>query len=219
METQNKYVLVYWDCRGRAQPVRYLLEYLSIPYEEKRYEIQNATEWFEKDKHELKHPFPNLPYLRDGERIITETEAIYQYICKKANRKDLLGANEEEEIDVCTTRWVINDVAVAIAEVAYTENFETIKDAQLDERVAPKLEYLSKFLGEKEFLHGHITYVDFILYEQLVIMEALKPEILAKNLKDYIERFANQKFMKDYMASDKYIKRPFFGYAYWNPME
>jgi Glutathione S-transferase len=219
MQNQNKYVLTYWNCRGRAQPLRFLLEYLGIPYEEKRYEIKDAMDWFAKDKHQLNHPFPNLPNLKDGERIVTETEAIYQYICKKANRKDLLGANEEEEIDVCTTRWFLHDLAYAIGEIAYNKDFETIKDAELEKKVAPKLAYISKFLGEKEFLHGHITYVDFLCYELLTIMEALKPEMLAKNLKDYIERFANQKFMKNYMASDKYIKRPFYGLATWNPME
>lgn len=34
----NKLVLGYWGIRGRANPIRYLLEYTEVPYEEKTYQ-------------------------------------------------------------------------------------------------------------------------------------------------------------------------------------
>jgi glutathione S-transferase len=40
--------LGYWGIRGRAQPVRYLLEFLGLPYEEKRY--TDPAQWFGVDK-------------------------------------------------------------------------------------------------------------------------------------------------------------------------
>jgi len=41
--------------------------------------------------------FPNLPYIRDLEtgKLVTESHAIVQYICYKANREDLLGKSFE----------------------------------------------------------------------------------------------------------------------------
>lgn len=38
-----------------------------------------------------KNPAANLPYLLDGDKVITETAAILVYVCHKANRADLLG--------------------------------------------------------------------------------------------------------------------------------
>ncbi len=221
MQDKPKLLLAYWNCRGRAQAIRFLLEYLGVPYEEKRYEIKNAMDWFGKEKHEIQHSFPNLPYLKDGDKYITETEAIYQYICRKNDRRDLLGKTEDDQIEVCTMRWVLHDLVYFIGETAYDKDFEKIKDTQLEKRAAPKLQQLSKYLGTKEYLQGYITYVDFLFFEILTIVQAMKPELLDKheNLKQYLERFSNQQFMKDYVTSDRYIKRPFYGVATWNPMD
>lgn len=65
---ENKLVLGYWPIRGIAQPIRFLLEYLEIPYEEKRY--TDHEEWFNKDYTTFGHPFTNLPYLKDGTNVI-----------------------------------------------------------------------------------------------------------------------------------------------------
>ena len=35
-------VLGYWKIRGMAQPIRFLLAYLEVPYEEKTYEMGEA---------------------------------------------------------------------------------------------------------------------------------------------------------------------------------
>jgi len=36
-----------------------------------------------------------LPYLIDGDKVISESDAIAVYLCHKANRKDLLGRNAD----------------------------------------------------------------------------------------------------------------------------
>ena len=38
-------VLGYWDIRGLCQPIRYTLEYLGVPYEDKTYEQGDAPEY------------------------------------------------------------------------------------------------------------------------------------------------------------------------------
>ena len=41
--------LGYWNIRGLAQQLRYILEYTEAKYEEKRYSETN-DDWFSKDK-------------------------------------------------------------------------------------------------------------------------------------------------------------------------
>lgn len=85
----RKVILAYYPIRGLAQSIRNLCEYLKIAYEDKQY--ANREEWFGKDKLTFKSDFPNLPYLIDGDKYITESEAIIIYLIYKANRTDLLG--------------------------------------------------------------------------------------------------------------------------------
>ncbi len=48
--------------------MRFLLEYLGVPYEEKKY--ADRDEWFTKDKVAMSaNPLVNLPYLKDGEHV------------------------------------------------------------------------------------------------------------------------------------------------------
>jgi len=67
---------------------------------------------------------------------------------------------------------------------------------------------LNKFLKKKEFPHEYLTYVDFVLFEALEIINAMKNEILEKyeNFKEFHEIFGEQKFMRDYIRSDRYIR-------------
>lgn len=69
----DKVTLGYWDIRGLAERVRLLLEYLNVPYEQKLFTNENRPEWFDVLKPELvkKNPAINLPYLQDGDKVIT----------------------------------------------------------------------------------------------------------------------------------------------------
>lgn len=204
--------LCYWDMRGKAQTIRYLLEYLSLPYEEKKYPMDKTSEWFEHDKLNFPTAFPNLPYLIDNEKYITETEAILQYLCKKAERRDLLGKTEDDQITVAVTRGVLTDLLFWIKDLAYDKSYEKIRDEVLSTKCEPKLAQFNKFMGKKAFLHGYITYVDFLLYQALDMLCMMKPDILSKydNLKKFQRKFAEQNFMQDYIKSSRYVKKPYF---------
>lgn len=84
-------LLSYWNIRGRAEPIRMLLSYLQLEYSYKGYDTHQSKEWHQKDKPLLKTPFPNLPYLQYGDKILTESDAIVHHLCFIANRADLLG--------------------------------------------------------------------------------------------------------------------------------
>lgn len=68
---ENKITLGYWGVRGRAQIPRLLLAYTDAIWEDVTYTA--PEQWFQKDKFNLGIPFPNLPYVIDGELKLTES--------------------------------------------------------------------------------------------------------------------------------------------------
>lgn len=64
----SQYELGYWNFRGLAQPIRHLLKYLQIPFHDNR--IDNPDDWFKKMKPALNDPMANLPYLKDGDKVL-----------------------------------------------------------------------------------------------------------------------------------------------------
>ena len=62
LKTEAKVVLAYWNLRGLAQPIRYILEYVKQPYEDKQYQFgenDDRSEWL-KEKPNLGFDFPNV---------------------------------------------------------------------------------------------------------------------------------------------------------------
>src|SRR4051794_40946240 len=100
--TDNELILGYWKIRGLASLLRHLLAYCEVPFQNKFY--TDGNEWFGKDKQELGFKFPNLPYIIDGEKKITESKALTQYIPLRAGRRDLLGDTDDKFIKV-QTAW------------------------------------------------------------------------------------------------------------------
>ena len=42
--------------------------------------------------------FANLPWLKDGNKILTESNAIEQYICLRGKQPDMLGSTDDEKV-------------------------------------------------------------------------------------------------------------------------
>ena len=155
--------LGYWGIKGVAEPIRWLIAYLGL--EVKEYNPASAEEWFGQKKSSLGLEYPNLPYLIDGDFKLTESTAIPYYLANKAGRADLFGKDLKEQVLHKEIEGVLNDLRSNLNKAIFhhekhLEQFKRFVD--LGAPSSAKLEMLSKFLGEKEFFLGHLTWVDFL---------------------------------------------------------
>ena len=78
-----------------------------------------------------------------------------------------------------------------------------------------KIEPIVKFLGEKEFLVGdYVTWMDFYFYEFIQFISFLTDtDVFVKYpiLLKYVKHMENLAGLKEYLASDKFMVKPFNG--------
>ncbi|KAL7636033.1 UNVERIFIED_CONTAM: hypothetical protein RMT77_013851 [Armadillidium vulgare] len=204
--------LAYWNIRGLAQYIKFLLEYTGEEYVEKIYKFgpapdYDSSQWFkEKFTHGL--DFPNLPYYIDGDIKLTQSVAILKHVARKHN---LLGDSKEEVARAEMLEYEAMDMLMIFGNITYSPNFEKEKDNFITEKMEPKLAQHSQFLGGSDwFLGNKISYVDFILYEAFYGFYLLSPSSFDKyeNLKKFMERLEGLEPIKKYIESDRYIKYP-----------
>ena len=211
----QKIIIGYWDLRGIVAPIKYLLEYLKVDYEDK-YHFYGEAPTFNKDswllvKDHLGFDFPNLPYLIQGDFKLTESQAIYRYICRKYG-PELLGKTIADK--------AIVDMVMSVTVDLRTTSYEMIYDTG-DRKAMQDLGYgvfekISRFLGDKQFIAGdYLTFPDFFIYENIELFDYVCDQGgLCKrfpNLATYRERIANLPGVKEYLGSDRSLKRPFNG--------
>lgn len=114
-------ILGYWGIRGLAQVSRFLLEYVGLKYDEKRY--TDPTQWFGKDNEDLQKKglfWHNLPYLVDGDFLLSESTAIEEYIIYRGGKDtELLGLCPKEKAQVKMLAGVINDLRTPLVKLCY----------------------------------------------------------------------------------------------------
>ena len=78
-----------------------------------------------------KNPAMTLPYLIDGDKVITQSDAILIYICHRSGRVDLLGRNPDEWVQTATVWGVFKDLYRNYIQFVYAkyENEEAWKAA------------------------------------------------------------------------------------------
>ncbi|XP_015916706.2 glutathione S-transferase class-mu 26 kDa isozyme 47 [Parasteatoda tepidariorum] len=203
----GKPILAYWDLRGLAEPIRYLLHYKNVQFEDKRY--QRDGTW-EKEKFTFDLDFPNLPYYMDDKVKLTQSTTILRYLAKKF---DLEGKSEEERLRVSLAEQQILDFRLAFFMTIASPDFEKKKEEYL-KKVPDSLKLISNFLGNRKFLAGdNVTYVDFMAYDVFEFNVFLSKTILDgfPILKAYQERIRNLPELKSYFSSITYKKWPIVG--------
>ncbi|XP_012585561.1 PREDICTED: glutathione S-transferase Mu 2-like [Condylura cristata] len=168
----------------------------------------DRSQWLS-EKFKLGLDFPNLPYLIDGDRRITQSNAILRYLARKHN---LCGETEEEKIRIDILGNQIRDTRMNLAMVCYSPDFEKLKPDYLKGLPETVTQY-SQFLGERPWFAGDkVTYVDFLAYDALDRLRVFQPTSLdaSPNLKAFLRRFEGLPRISAYMKSSRYLPHPMY---------
>ena len=198
----------YWEDRGQGQVSRLLLAYTGAAWKDVKY--TSPDQWYAKDKTQLGLPFPNLPYLIDGDIKLTETTAIRRYIPKRFGKPELLGKDLKDEAVVDNLLGVFGDVKTSIGPLFWDNQWEGKVEAAIA-KIVPKLQMLAVFYGEKEFSLGYLTLADFVIADFSYFLEKLVPQVYAKypfigRTRDNFEALPE---IKAYYEQEWAVKAPF----------
>ncbi|GIX89416.1 glutathione S-transferase Mu 1 [Caerostris extrusa] len=200
-------VLGYWDVRGRAEPIRYLLHFRKVDFVDKRY-ARGDGEW-QKDKFNLGLDFPNLPYYMDGDVKLSQTFAILRYL---AGKYGLDGKTDQQRLRVFLAEQQSADFRNNLRTVAVSNDYEKLKDDFI-KTLPDAFSLWNKFLGNRKYLAGDdVTYVDFMVFENLDFYRLFHPSIIDEfpTLKDYHSRIKNLPELQGYFNSSTYRRWPIF---------
>ena len=85
----------YWNIRGLGAPLRMMAEYAGVDYEAKLHD-SDTDEWAELKAELIKtNPLANLPYVIDGDTVVTQSNACFAYLGEKFG---LLGSDATERV-------------------------------------------------------------------------------------------------------------------------
>jgi len=209
----DKPVLGYWKIRGLGHPVRFLLHYLEVDFEDKCYEFtpEGTTDYWLAVRDKLDLPLPNLPYILDGKDKVTESRAIMKHLCR-TRKPELLGKSPEIQTRIdMVDNFMYDLVYTGLIPVIYRYTEEMHNEYK--ELEARKLGYLCDLIKDDKWMAGEdITYVDFLAYEVLYHITVYDPKSLEKfpKLQAYLKRVEGLPAIKAYMAGPNFLKGPLY---------
>jgi len=206
----SKPTLGYWDIRGLAEPIRLMLEYAQVEYDQKLYTVGPAPDYKRNAWMDVKENmglnFPNLPYYLDGDVQICESWAIMKHI---ARSNGLMA--EAKDAPLCDqAEGVIQDFRMSFVMMCYRPNFDENKKAFFDQ-LPTKMARFDSFLRKNKWMGGEkLTYVDFAFAEILDQLQMMDKEVYDKyqNVAEYLKSFMKTEKIAAYRSSSKFKKFP-----------
>ncbi|KAK9744507.1 Glutathione S-transferase, C-terminal domain [Popillia japonica] len=110
--------LIYFPLKGVGEPIRWLLKYGNIEYEDI---LIGFDDW---PKIKPTTPFGQIPLYEENGKKINESIAISRYLGKKVN---LIGENDWENLEIDAIVDTINDLRLKLKKYGY-EKDEKIKE-------------------------------------------------------------------------------------------
>jgi glutathione S-transferase len=171
-----KPLLTYFAVRGRAEPVRVMLEDLGVEYDERRVTMD---EW-PAVKPTLM--FGQLPTYRQGEVFIDQSHAIYRYLARK---HALYGDNERERIRCDVVEEAFVDAQNSIGGFCWRPDFAEQRATYEETQLPMLLDKLQRLLdlnhgGRRWWVGERPSYVDFLAWHTLEYVRALSPRNLER---------------------------------------
>ncbi|KAG8256048.1 hypothetical protein J6590_077673 [Homalodisca vitripennis] len=160
----TKYKLTYFNGRGRAEAIRWLLVYMDEEFEDVRID---SEDWL---KMKQTTPFGQLPLLEEEGKPICQSLAIVRYLAKKAG---LAGNNDWEDLQLD----IVSDTLVDLRTPAgafVRETNEDLKKAKKETYIKETLPFymkkLDSIVGENGgyLANKKLSWVDFVFTATLV---------------------------------------------------
>uniref|UniRef100_A0A914Z2L6 glutathione transferase n=1 Tax=Panagrolaimus superbus TaxID=310955 RepID=A0A914Z2L6_9BILA len=175
------YTLNYFPIRGLAEPARLLLHYAGQEFTDKR--LTNE-QWLAMKP---LTPYGQLPILEVDGHTIAQSGAIYRFL---GNKFGLCGKDEWESAEIDSIMFALlafgNEVREFFAVSAGRQ--EGDKAALFENQFKPAAEkYLPAFhqalskTGSGYFVKSGISYIDFVVAENVDKLNGLLPEFFAKH--------------------------------------
>lgn len=217
-DLSTKPTLGYWRIRGLAQPIRVMLAYCGVDFEDTMYDVSLTEEGWDRSawtnvKFSLGMDYPNLPYLIDGETKLTETAGIMRYIAKKwdpsllgssaaqLGKTEMLFAHVMKMKELCTLPCYMGQ-----------KQGEELKD-QIAEDCQPILEKIMEVAEGSAWLTGDsLTWLDFFFAEVVEYMEVILDERFVAQIPashEYLEKFRALDKVKEFYSKEGVMLKPF----------
>lgn len=177
-----------------------MLAYSGNKFEDKKIV---GEEWFGKEKPTM-GPMANVPYLKEGDFVLTESSAICYYLAEKHG---LMGETLLEKVRVKQAAAFFADWRMRWLRMCFGNDFEKQKEAWLAKDLPEMVKRTADLLGDKDFFCGKLSWADFEAHELLFSYKFMEEKCLDEypTLKAFMERFENLPNIKEYMASDGYL--------------
>lgn len=167
----------YWNIRGLAAPLRMMAMYSGLQHKVAAYAIPDGSFdrscWLGEPKAKLRqsNALINLPYVKDGDRVVTQSNACMSYLGRKTG---CWGSNEDEIVACEQLLCEIYDVRGAVVRFSYPATPDAAPGFIADVRLgglAKLALYLSRVEGFSQdapfLVAGKATAPDFHLFEVL----------------------------------------------------
>ena len=150
--------LIYFGIRGRAEPIRLLLEEVGVDYTDHYAEAQ----WRQGGKEES--PFGVLPIYEHGSLRIPESQAILRHLGREF---DLYGDSEEDRVRCDVAQEALVAAKSLLGMFPWRDNAEAERDAFVADELPQTLGRLERFLaanpkGPPYFTGGRLSFADLI---------------------------------------------------------
>jgi glutathione S-transferase len=212
----NSVEVAYWKIRGLGAPLRMMCAYAGAKFTPTAYEVTgespnwDRSAWFDvKPELKAKNALMNLPYVIDGDNIVTQSNACLEYLGRKFG---LLGSNEGEESKTQQCLSQVMDLRNSAVGCFYSGS-DAAKHIDSVKVHYDKFEGWLKDNGTDYVAGPSPTAADFHLWEMLDQHEAfcIKKELPLllhsddtpyTKLKQYYTRFAALPQLQSYFAGD-----------------
>jgi len=200
-------VLHYFQGRGRAEGIRWMLAAAAIPFQDPPY--TTAEQWV-KIKASGVLPFDQFPLLEIGGQVLTQSRACVSHIARISN---LYGDSHTEATAIDVIGHAISDFEPGIVGFPFKEDKTAARVAaqELVDKWCPKFAKITRDNGASKFMVGsRVSYADVRLAEVLTGYTELLPGCLAPypELAAIRAHVANMPAVAAYLASEQRWKFP-----------